>query len=62
MLEDCAAENIMEVSDQVMGGNETSCMRQEVPDFNGSYVFDELQGLEVTYTVDNGASDTIVNP
>ena len=37
-------------------------MRQELPDVNGSYVFGELQGLEVTYTVDNGASDTIVNP
>ena len=26
-----------------------------------SYVFGELQGLEVTYTVSNGTSDTIVN-
>ena len=33
-----------------------------MPDVNGSYVFGKLQGLEVTYTVDNGASDTIVNP
>ena len=33
-----------------------------MPDVNGSYVFGELQGLEVTYTVDNGASDTIFNP
>ena len=33
-----------------------------LPDVNGSYVFGKLQGLEVTYTVDNGASDTIVNP
>ena len=37
-------------------------MRPELPDVNGSYVFGELQGLEVTYTVDNGVSDTIVNP
>ena len=29
---------------------------------NGRYVFGELQGLEVTYTVDNGASDIIINP
>ena len=33
-----------------------------MPDVNGNYAFGELQGLEVTYTVDNGASDTIVNP
>ena len=27
VLEDHAAENVMEVSDPVMGGDETSCMR-----------------------------------
>ena len=43
------------------GGNEPSRTRREVSDVNGSYVLGELQGLEVTYTVDNGASDTIVN-
>ena len=32
-----------------------------MPDVNGS-VFGELQCLEVTYTVDNGASDTMINP
>ena len=37
-------------------------MRQDLPDVNGSYVFGKLQGLEITYTVDNGMSDTIVNP
>ena len=31
-------------------------------DVNGSYVFGKHQGLEVTCTVNNGASDTIVNP
>ena len=33
-----------------------------MPDVNGSYVFGKLQCLEVTYTVDSGASDTMVNP
>ena len=45
----------------MVGDNGTPCMRQELPDVNGSYVFGKLQGLDVTYTVDNGASDTIVN-
>ena len=62
ILEACAAENVMEVTDPVMGGDETSHMRWEMPGVNGSYVFGELQGLEVTYTEDSGASDTIVNP
>ena len=46
----------------MVGGNGTPCMRQELPDVNGSYIFGKFQGLEVTYTVDNGVSDTIVNP
>ena len=62
MLEDSAAEGAGEASDQLMGGNEPSRTRREVPDVNGGYVLGELQGLEHTYTVDNGASDTIVNP
>ena len=44
------------------GVMEPQCMRWELPDVNGSYVFGKRQGLEVTYTVDNGTSDTIVNP
>ena len=35
ILEDCAAKNVVEVSDPVMGGDGTSCTRQELPDVNG---------------------------
>ena len=62
MLEGSAAECAIEVSNPVVGADETSCMRCEVPAGNGSYLFGELQGLEVTYTEDNDVSDTIVNP
>ena len=62
MAEDRMAASVTEVPDPVMGGEGTSCMRQELPDVIGSYVLGELQGLQVTCTVDNGASDTIVNP
>ena len=62
MLGESAAEMASEASGQLMGGDTPSCSRREVPDVNGSYVFGELLSLEVTYTVDNGASDTTVNP
>ena len=51
-----------EASDQMVKDDKPSCARREVPSVNGSYVFCEPQGLEVTKIVDNGASDTIVNP
>ena len=60
--EEDSAANATGVPGPMAGGNGTPCMRQELPDVNGSYVFGKLQGLEVTYTVDNGTSDTIVNP
>ena len=62
VMEDSAAEGAGEASDQMMGGNEPSRTRMEVPYVNGSHVLGEFQGLEVTYTVENGVSDTIVNP
>ena len=45
MLEDSAAKGAGEASDQMMGGNEPSRTRREVPDVNGSYVLGELQGI-----------------
>ena len=62
MVEEDSAASATGVPGPMMGGNGTPCMRRELPDVNGSYVFGKLQGLEVTYTVDNGVSDTIVNP
>ena len=62
MAEEDSAASATGVPGPMVGGNGTPCMRTELPDVNGSYVFGKLQGLEVTYTVDNGASDTIVNP
>ena len=62
MVEEGSAASAIGVPGPMMGGNGTPCMRQELPDIDGSYVFGNLQCLEVTYTVDNGASDTIVNP
>ena len=62
VAEEGIAASATGVPGPMMGGDGTSCMRRELPDVNGSYVFGELQGLEVTYTVDNGVSDTIVNP
>ena len=62
MAEEDSAANATGVPGPMEGANETPCMRWELPDDNGSYVFGKLQGLEGTYTVDNGMSDTIVNP
>ena len=62
MAEEDSATSATGVPGPMMGGNGTPCMRRELPDVNGSYVFGKLKGLEVTYTVDNGASDIIVNP
>ena len=62
MAEEDSAANATGAPGPMVGGNGTQCMRWELPDVNGSYVFGKLKGLEVTYTVDNGASDTIVNP
>ena len=62
MTEEDSAANATGVPQPMVGSNGTPCMKWDLPDVNGSYVFGKLQGLEVTYTVDNGASDTIVNP
>ena len=62
MAEKDSAANATGVPGPMVGGNGTPCMRWELPDVNGSYVFGKLQGLKVTHTVDNGMSDTIVNP
>ena len=62
MAEEDSAANATGVLGPMVQGNGTPCMRQELPDVNGSYVFGKLQGLAVTYTVDNGVSDMIVNP
>ena len=37
-------------------------MWSEVLVVHGNYVLGELQGLEVAFTVNSGASDTVVSP
>ena len=61
MAEEDSVASATGVPGPLVWGNEIPCMRQELPDVNGSYVFGKLQGLEVTYTVDNGPSYTTVN-
>lgn len=52
--------NVLDVS-FICTEERAECIRREVPVYNGIYVDGELQGLEVTYTVDTGASTSIVS-
>ena len=58
MIEDMKSQK-PEIHECAKGG--VSVQRQ-VPTAYGNYVLEKLQGLEVTFTVDSGASNTNVSP